>query len=230
MSQQTKAAPSSVRDVPVWDLPTRLFHWLLVGSILLILITGWAGWLGIHMQLGRAVLALLLFRFAWGVMGSSTARFSHFVKGPRAALDHLRRERAGGSWDGIGHNPLGAYSVMAMLILALVQAVIGLFSREHTHTLGPLAPLLAAPWSHAASEIHSSLYILLLVVIGLHVAAIVYYKKIKGEDLVRPMITGRKPAPGGAVGDMKTAPLWLAALLAVLSAVVVWGGLALVHG
>ncbi|MBI5163805.1 MAG: cytochrome b/b6 domain-containing protein, partial [Magnetospirillum sp.] len=107
--------------VPLWDLPTRLFHWLLVVLVAALWVSGEFDVLSLHLVLGPVVLTLLLFRLAWGVVGSSSARFAAFVRGPAAALAYLQALRRGESWPGLGHNPLGAYSVVALLGMLAVQ-------------------------------------------------------------------------------------------------------------
>lgn len=173
----------------VWDLPIRLFHWLLALAIAAAFATGWQGgnlmeW---HGRIGLAVIGLVSFRLVWGFVGSPTARFRHFVRGPGAIRAYLR-----GHWQGVGHNPLGALSVLALLALVGAQAGTGLFANDDIAFQGPLADLVGKEWSDKLLGIHVLLQKLLLGIVILHVAAITFYLRFKGENLVRPMLTGWK--------------------------------------
>ena len=145
---------ASARRIAVWDVPTRLFHWLLVGLIGLSWWSGKQHHYDIHLWSGIAVLTLLLFRLLWGVFGSSTARFSNFVRGPAAIGDYLR-----GSWRGIGHTPLGALSVVALLGLLALQVGLGLFaSDEDGLFLGPLSGLISSDASEEVTDLHEDVF------------------------------------------------------------------------
>ena len=213
--KRTTDAPK--RQVAVWDLPTRLFHWLLV---VLIGLSWWSaeeGELDLHLYLGYAVLTLLLFRLLWGLFGSSTARFTGFVRGPRAILAYLREPRA---WRPIGHTPIGALSVIALLGLLVVQVGTGLIQTDDDGLIeGPLAPLVSLQTSEMANEVHDFTFDVLLVLIGLHVAAIIFYRLVLGKRLVAAMITGK------AALDADAEPMrpgkWWAALLCVAAAIAV---------
>jgi cytochrome b len=202
---------------PVWDLPTRLFHWTLAA---LIAFSWWSveyqhsDW---HIWSGCAILALLIFRILWGFAGSSTARFAGFVRGPRAIADYWR-----GGWRGIGHNPLGALSVLALLLVTAVQVGLGLVSQDEDGiVMGPLAQLVSSDTSDEARDIHELWFYVLLGFIALHLLAIVYYR-VRGKKLTLPMITGRAALQAG------TAPMrpgkWWAALvcLGVALAITRW--------
>jgi cytochrome b len=180
------AAPESIA---VWDLPTRLFHWVLVGLIGFSWWTGEQGPEDLHMCSGYAVLTLLIFRLLWGICGSSTARFSSFVRGPRAVADYLGRMR---NWPGVGHTPVGALSVIALLVILFVQVGTGLIQTDDDGLVeGPLAPLVSYETSELAHDLHETTFNLLLILIGLHVAAIIFYRLVLGKKLLGPMITGK---------------------------------------
>lgn len=210
MRRKTTIDRLSSRAVPVWDLPIRLFHWLLVA---LIAFSWWSAendrieW---HVWSGAAVVTLLLFRLLWGVFGSSTARFARFVRGPSAVFGYLR-----GDWRGIGHNPLGALSVLALILLTFVQAGLGLFSSDEDGLYtGFLAHWISLDASEEVTELHDDMFDVLLVFIGLHVAAVLFYALFQRKNLVGPMITGR------AAIDPETEPMrpgrwWVAALCLV---------------
>jgi cytochrome b len=207
--------------VPVWDLPVRLFHWGLVGVVAALWASGEFGKLGLHFTLGAGALALVLFRLGWGLVGSRTARFTDFVHGPATILAYLRAPHA----DRVGHNPLGALSVLALLTLVLVQASSGLFASDDIATDGPLAHLVKSSTVSLLSTVHRIGFKVLLAVVALHVLAMVFYRVVKKENLVRPMITGTATVPAHVAGNAGGS-LLLAVALAVVSAALVWGGLA----
>lgn len=191
---------------PVWDLPLRLVHWLLV---ILIAFSWWSvhnhhvDW---HIWSGCAVLTLLIFRLLWGFVGSSTARFSSFVRGPRAIGDYWR-----GRWTGIGHNPVGAFSVLALLAAVAVQVGLGLISEDEDGIyLGPLARLVSTETSDKARDIHELWFNVILGLIALHLAAIIFYR-FRGRKLTLPMITGRAEISPGTE-PMRPGKWWVALL------------------
>ena len=183
--------------VKVWDLPVRIFHWTLVGLIVFQFVSINLGgdWKTYHVWGGYAILTLIVFRIAWGFIGSSHARFSSFLCGPRAALDYVRTLPLRSSAKFAGHNPLGGWSVMLMLLLTLVQAATGLFSKDDVLTEGPLARLVSKETSNLISSIHSYNFYVLLTVIGLHLAAVLFYYFYKSENLTKAMLTGEKILP-----------------------------------
>lgn len=170
-----------------------------------------------HYRTGLAILGLVVFRLAWGVIGSSTARFANFVRGPRRVLDYLR----GRGVPFLGHNPLGALSVLALLAMVAVQAGLGLFASDEDGLMpGPLSGLVSDERSEAATELHEALFDWLLILIGLHVAAILFYLVVKRENLVGPMFTGRRPAPPGAPAMVPAPRGRLLAALAIAAATI----------
>jgi cytochrome b len=193
----------------VWDLPTRLFHWLLAALV------GFSWWsaenrhLEWHIWSGIAIFTLLVFRLLWGLFGSSTARFANFVRGPRHVHAYVTGTR---SWSGPGHTPLGALSVLALLLVTAAQVGLGLFaSDEDGLNQGPLAALVSNAASDTASQIHGVLFYVLLALIALHVAAILFYRLVRGKKLVMPMITGGAQLDPG-VAPMRPAKAWVAVL------------------
>lgn len=197
---------------PVWDVPTRLFHWTLVA---LIAFSWWSAeehhtdW---HIWSGIAVLTLLTFRMLWGLFGSSTARFRNFIRGPSAVVSYMR-----GEWRGTGHSPLGALSVIALLGLIAVQLTLGLFSSDEDGLVsGPLASFISSGASEEATDLHEDFFNVLLVFIGIHVAAVIFYWIAKRQNLIGPMLTGR------AELDPEAEPMrpgkWWAALLCLIAA------------
>ena len=215
-------------QVKVWDQPIRLFHWSLVILVATLWLTGEFGKLDIHMTLGVWALALLAFRLMWGVIGSPTARFSQFVRGPAAIRGYLAAARSG-AVRSVGHNPLGALSVLALLGLLTAQAATGLFTTDDIFTNGPLVGKVSGKTAAFLSTLHRLGGKLLLALVGVHLAAVVFYTLVKKDDMVRAMITGTKRVPEGVEGIRFTSPL-LAAVVAAIACAVVWGGLLLAKG
>jgi cytochrome b len=176
--------------IRIWDLPIRLFHWLLVaciiGSIISVNIGGNAmQW---HAYFGYVILILLIFRIIWGLIGSTHARFANFVPGKVALLNYL----SGKSKAVLGHNPLGALSVIGLLAVLLIQVITGLFADDEIAFQGPMAKYVSETVVGIFSEIHEANSGLIYGLIAIHLAAIFYYQKIKGENLIKPMLVGDK--------------------------------------
>jgi cytochrome b len=176
----------------VWDLPVRVTHWVLVLAVAGCWATHYAGveWFPWHRRLGYTVLVLAAFRVAWGFVGTRHARFGGFVRGPRALLAYLRESGRAT----VGHNPVGALSVVALLALLLLQGATGLFANDEIMNMGPFYGWIAPELSNRITSLHRGSSDWLLVLIGLHVAAVAFYVRVRGRPLVSAMITGRKPA------------------------------------
>jgi cytochrome b len=214
------AAADAALAVPVWDLPVRLVHW---GLVALIACSWWSaeyGEIEWHIRSGLCVLFLLLFRVMWGFLGSSTARFGSFMAGPARIASYLRDPD---SWNGVGHSPLGALSVVALLGLIGLQVWFGLpLSDEDGIVSGPLNRLVSFETSEWARGVHELLFNVLLGLIALHVAAILYYRW-RGRRLVRAMVTGRShDHPAGTPGLVRAGPARLALCLAMAGGVTWW--------
>lgn len=212
------------RSVAVWDLPVRLFHWLLVAAVGTSWASGEFGWMRIHFLSGYLILTLLLFRLAWGFVGSRSARFSDFLKGPGSAFEHLRELRSSGNpaHPVLGHNPLGGWMVAALLLVLSVQAGTGLFTSDDILVDGPLVSQAGGAVVKLLSTAHRLVFNLILAMVAVHVAVIVGYLLLRGENLVRPMLTGRKTVPEGiAVEPPRQAGLLPAALIAAVAAALV---------
>ena len=182
-----------LNTVRVWDLPTRLFHWSLAACFVGLVVSGQVGdaamvW---HFRLGYTVLSLLLFRLVWGFVGGRWSRFSVFVVGPVAVWRYLQGR--GTALQSVGHNPLGALSVLALLGFLLLQVATGLFSDDEIATTGPLAKMASSVWVGRATYYHSEVgkYILISLVF-LHIAALVFYRVRRNQNLVRAMVVGDK--------------------------------------
>ena len=182
----------SFQRIKLWDLPIRLFHWLLVILIIAAVISAKIGgnamdW---HGRFGLAILGLLSFRIVWGCIGSHHSRFTSFLPPPASVLAYLR-----GQWHGIGHNPLGALSVFGLLALICLQVATGLFSNDDIAFQGPLFNLIGKQLSDKATGIHELIISGLIALIVLHLCALAFYTFVKKESLVKPMITGWKDVP-----------------------------------
>lgn len=217
-----------MNKVRVWDLPTRLFHWLLAISVFGALITQYLGGTAMewHFKFGYVALGLVIFRLIWGLIGPRYARFMSFVRSPRAIAAYLRGL---GASPALGHNPLGALSVLAMLGVVLVQAGTGLFSNDEISAQGPLAKFIDEGLSGQISEFHGEVSgTLIYVLIGLHLAAIAFYRLRKKQHLVGPMISGDQllDASAAQAQQLSAQDGWrehlLALACAAFSAAVVW--------
>jgi cytochrome b len=180
--------------VLVWDLALRLFHWVLV----LLVITSWTcaqiggNAMEIHELSGFAILTLVLFRVLWGFFGAYHARFANFVRGPSAMWRYFQSLRTAKPLAFAGHNPVGAWSVLAMLACLLVQAGTGLFSNDDIMMEGPLVKWISKDASDVITRIHHANSSALLALIVVHTSAVLYYLIAKRDNLIVPMITGRK--------------------------------------
>lgn len=182
----------SMRSVKVWDIYTRLFHWALGIAILVCFIAQDQGEMEIHMASGIVVLGLVTFRLLWGIVGPRTVQFHRFIRGPQTVIAYIRNSKAPEFRPMIGHSPIGALSVIALLVLVSIQAVTGLFASDDIITEGPLVKFVSSDFGRLATEIHEVNSNLLLAMIALHIAAVIYYLIAKSEDLILPMITGKK--------------------------------------
>jgi cytochrome b len=215
------------RPTRVWDLPTRLFHWLLAATIVGSVITGQVGgnlavW---HFRCGYLVFGLLAFRLLWGFMGGRWSRFNSFVFPPATVLRYLRGQSRSDELHDVGHNPLGSLSVFALLGFLALQVVTGLVADDEIANTGPLNRFVshAVALKATAWHAHVGKFIIGALVI-LHVGAILYYLRRRASNLVRPMLTGDKPLPAGTPASADTAAMRLfAAVLAIAcAAAVTW--------
>jgi cytochrome b len=176
----------------VWDLPVRMAHWLIVLGVAACWATHYAGveWFAWHRRSGYAVLVLTVFRVLWGFVGTRHARFASFVRRPRVIVGYLRGRDTGS----IGHNPLGALAVVSMLIVLLLQACTGLFANDEIMNAGPFYGWIDQELSNRLTRLHRFNSEVLLVLIGLHLAAVAWYVAFRRQPLLRAMLTGRKPA------------------------------------
>lgn len=204
------------RPVLLWDLPTRLFHWMLVALVAASFATGQLGGNAMvyHERCGETVLALLLFRVAWGFIGSGPSRFRSFLARPSIVLRYARTFWRRDAEPQLGHNPLGGWFVMAMLLTLLIQAGTGLLADDDIATENPLYKWVRKAASDRLASIHFLNQDVVIILVAVHVAAVLFYLIYKRENLITPMITGRKSWKGPLKADMTRAPLWQAALAA----------------
>lgn len=197
------------KKIRVWDLPTRLFHWLLVLAVLALVVTGKVGgnlidW---HGRIGVGLAGLIAFRLVWGVAGSTYARFGQFFPTPARISAYLRRGHRG-----VGHNPLGALSVFALLGLLSIQLLTGLVANDDIAFVGPLFDLVGRDLSNVATGWHKAVVNLLILLVALHIAAIIFYARVKKDNLLKPMLTGWKEVNEGETAQGGG---WLALLVAL---------------
>ena len=213
-----------VTPVRIWDLPVRLFHWVLATLVVFSYATGKIGgaWLEWHMKSGYAILALLAFRVAWGFVGSDTARFARFLRGPVAAFLYLRDVARGVVRPVVGHNPAGGWMVLVLLAALLVQAISGLFVDDEIATQGPLVVKASATLVGRMTWLHDLNQWVLVGLVALHVAAIAWYQWRLGLGLTRLMVTGTlrgNLAPGLEVPRMRPVG-WAVVCLAIAAGLV----------
>jgi cytochrome b len=193
--------------VSVWDLPTRLFHWVLLVIVAFQAVSGWIGGklMQLHLYSGYALLILVVFRILWGFFGGTHARFASFIAGPRATLRFARRLFSRQAVPQLGHNPLGGWSVILMLASLALQGATGLVANDGVMTEGPLAKWLSIDTSNLLSEVHRWNFWVLAVLSGLHVAAVAYHWVVKKDNLVVPMFTGVKLVPRSFIRERREA-------------------------
>ena len=208
----------------IWDLPTRIFHILLILSITGLFITGEIGdeALRFHFWFGYAVLSLVFFRLAWGLVGGHWSRFVHFVPTPSKLLTYVRSLRTKQPQLYVGHNPLGALSVLAMLVVLLLQVFSGFMSDDEISITGPWVAFTPSRWVELATEYHTEVgKVLLIVLVCLHIGTVFYYKRVKHDDLISPMLHGDKELPVDTHASRDTYTSRLFALSILLASIYV---------
>lgn len=201
MSDDKHKTVPAERDIPVWDLGIRFFHWALVALVITSFVTVKIGGnaMTYHVWSGYAILTLLIYRILWGVAGGTHARFTSFIRGPGAVIAYMkgmfdRRQHA----SSLGHNPMGALSVVAMLLVLLFQATSGLFVNDDIAFEGPLYKFVGKEVSDKLMSLHQLNQRVIIGLVALHFAAIAFHWFYHKENLVRPMITGVKRVAGAA--------------------------------
>jgi cytochrome b len=199
---------------PVWDLPTRVFHWAVV---VLVVASWWSAEqdeLSVHSWLGYAIIVLVGFRIVWGFVGSKHSRFSDFLRGPARVASYVMRKESAGS----GHNPLGGWSVMALLGLLLLQSFSGLFNSDDVLFQGPFYYAAPTGFRDFMGTIHDQVFDLLVVFVSLHVLAVVI-SQLRKKRLVQAMLFG---SAQGKVGEDAPVPPWRALIIVGVMVVLLW--------
>jgi len=223
---EPEAASRPLRALRVWDVPVRLFHWGLAALVAVSFTTAQIGGnaMEYHEWSGLSILTLVLFRVLWGFAGSTYARFGTFVRGPRPALEYARSLLRRKPPFHAGHNPLGGWMILLLLTSLLVQAGTGLFANDDIMLEGPLAEHVSKATSDLLTRIHHMNFNVLLALLTVHVGAALYYLRVERENLILPLVTGRKRVPEGIPAqDRRGGSVWLAVVLFALAAAVVWG-------
>ena len=173
--------------IAIWDLPTRIFHWLLVILFFAAIISVKAGFIHAHATIGIILAGLIFFRILWGFWGSDTARFSFFIKGPAIIIRYLKGEH-----DYLGHNPLGGLMSFALIFLLALHIIFGLFSNDDILFEAPLAQFISAELSNQFTSWHYLLSKILIGLVAIHILAVLWYVFGKKQNLILEMITGNK--------------------------------------
>lgn len=214
-------------EIKIWDLPIRILHWLLVLGVAAAWWTADNGHMQIHTLIGKTILVLIAFRLLWGLYGSETARFSGFLKGPRAVAAHFRALASRSYRPQAGHNPAGGWMVIALLAALTIQAGMGLFGKDDIGLFyGPLAGFVSDSMSERIAGWHHDWFNAILVLVALHILAVILYAAIKREPLIRPMITGIKRVEAR---PPQLASPWLALLIFAIAFGLVWGAITLLN-
>ncbi len=206
-----------MKSIRIWDIPTRLFHWFLVLAIAGLWYTGTEGDMDRHLPLAYFTLALLLFRLIWGFVGGFYSRFSAFQLSPMNAIRYIR---SGLKSDYPGHNPLGSWSVMALLLCVAVQLTTGLFANDSILTEGPLAHYVSSDLSDQMTSWHALNFNILLGLIVLHIAAVLFYTVIKRDDILPAMITGKRSVSENMNEPARKNPAYSIVAIAVAAGIV----------
>lgn len=203
--------------VVIWDLPLRLFHWALP----LLLLVSWGsaeqGVMEVHEWSGYTLLALLLFRLLWGLFGSSTARFSSFVRGPAAVRAYLQASRSGSVQPQLGHNPLGGWMVLILLGMLGLQVTSGLFASDDEGFGGPLTGLVSYSMREGVNSLHEAGFNVLIGLVIVHVLAVLFYMYVRRDNILRPMLSGCRDVHATPAQPPRLASNWLALLLFLLA-------------
>jgi cytochrome b len=204
---------------PLWDIPTRLSHWLLVGAVALSWASAEMEYYAVHEWSGYAVIVLVVSRIIWGFVGSRHARFTDFVVGPARVGEYLKGAPAASA----GHNPLGGWSVLLLLTLLLLQAGSGLFNTDDVLFSGPLYYWASGEFRDAMGVVHEAAFNGLLALVSLHILAVLYHQLRRREKLLQAMLRG---SAQGREGREAPVHWWRAVAVVTLVALALWWGLA----
>jgi len=209
---------TAMQRVTVWDGATRLFHWSLVFLVGFSWLSVEKGWIALHLYSGCAIGALLIFRIAWGFVGSETSRFSHFLGSPFDAVRHLLHLTKREPDEQVGHNAAGGWMVLVMMALLVAQVITGLAANNDVDFDGPLAQLVGKDLSDVLTNLHFKLFRLIQLAVVAHIVAILAYLGLKRHNLVRPMLLGHKLLPLDTAAPRIAQPVlaWAIFLIAAL--------------
>lgn len=214
-----------MKSIRIWDLPTRLFHWLLAAAVVALLITGNVGGnaMNWHIRLGYVVFGLLVFRLIWGLIGGHWSKFTSFFPTPARLGRYLRGQPT--SDDLAGHSPLGALSVLAMLLVLSAQIGSGLFADDEIAFSGPLTSLVSGSAVGFASSYHKDIgQWLVIALIVLHLLAILFYLFVRKNNLIKSMVSGDKTQPASVTAARDTLGTRVKALVAIaVASAIVYG-------
>ena len=220
--------PTNLISAPVWDVFVRCFHWSLVMLFIISVASGKIGgeWIVWHMRSGYAILALVVFRLIWGFVGGEYARYTSFLTGPVRGFKFAKGLLGKGHEHVIGHNPVGGWMVVVLLVLLATQAGLGLFSNDEIATTGPLARYVSDETSITLMSRHRNIGDLLLILVGVHILAVLFHVFVKKEGIVRAMFTGKKSLPPALANEARAArkaslPLGFIVLSIAIAAVVI---------
>lgn len=197
MSSKLSSVDNKIK-LKVWDLPTRVFHWGMIGLLGALWWSADAGEMQWHQVFAYSLMVLIIFRLLWGFIGSDTARFSHFVKPPHQVIRYLKQPTKAT----LGHNPLGGYMVVTMMVILLVQLSSGLFATDEVFTEGPLYRYVTSELGSTLTWLHKMNFNLLLALAAMHVLAVIVHS-FKGDKLVGAMITGYKYVTQDMVAELR---------------------------
>ena len=228
--KEEEGRSASLRKVRIWDLPTRIFHWVLVVLVVVCYLSGDNGRFDIHIPAGQALLVLVAARIVWGFVGSEPSRFRAFIRPLREIAANVRTLGRRAPGHHLGHNPLGGLSVVAMLLVLLLQAGLGVFAVDVDGLYeGPLSFLVSYDAAREAAELHGDVVDVLLVLVGLHLLAILFYRLFKREKLVKPMVTGWAAFPLGDRPAPRFVSAWRGLLVLAIAAVAILGAFELAY-
>jgi cytochrome b len=205
----------------IWDLPLRIFHWTFAATIVGCWATHELGsdYIDWHMRLGYTAMTLVLFRVVWGFVGTKHSKFKHFVVGPSSIFDYLKF----GKSKSVGHNPLGSLMVVGMLFMVVIQSMSGLFVDDEIFTTGPYFNAFGDSVDDLMNTIHHNAFDVIGIAVALHIVAIIFYQKVKKQNLVKPMITGYKSSDDVSEAEgIKGSRIMLAVAVALLCAAFVY--------
>lgn len=195
---------AGLKSVRIWDGAVRIFHWLLVIAIASSWWTNQQLMIDFHALAGYSILALIVFRVLWGFIGSSNARFANFLKGPSKVVGYFRKLLGPSDPTAVevGHNPAGGWMVAIMLVLVAVQAISGLFASEDTFLFfdGPLVAYVSPKLASTMNFIHHTNITLIYIAVALHVCAVVFYRVVRRDNLIKAMVTGYRDVPESQTG------------------------------